>query len=101
MNHPRAFNQGRNGVRLKRGGRHCGKGRVQLAAVRALALAGRRGVATSTDVVRIAYARELAFKRRAIERQWWRYARLALARIAEPVGRGDPPGRPILWRAKP
>jgi hypothetical protein len=72
MSSPRLTNQGRNGGRLMRGGLPLRQGRVQRAAARALMLAGRRGTCTSTDVVRIAYARELAFKRRAIERQWWR-----------------------------
>jgi hypothetical protein len=52
-------------------------------------------------VVEIAYCRDRLFKGRPLEKQWFRYARNALRRVAEPVGRGDPPGRAILWRAKP
>jgi len=70
---------------------------VQRAARRAAL--GRQLLSTA-DVVALAYCRKKLLHGRRIEPHDYRLARRALELIAEPIGRGDGRGRPMLWRLR-
>ena len=71
---------------------HQRRGRVRRAAERALMVAE---IASTADVAVAAYCR----KSRPSPFDY-RMARAALARIADPIGRGGGRGRPLMWRKR-